>query len=46
MPLDAFVKTLPDSQLIYAGPGRYNVLAGSRIVTNTAGKPIIIKARP
>lgn len=46
VPLDAFVKTLPDSQLIYAGPGRYNVLAGSRIVTNTAGKPIIIKARP
>lgn len=41
--LDQFVSGLKDAQLIHAGGGRYNVLAGSRIVTNSAGQRISIE---
>ncbi len=45
VPLDAFVQSLPDAQLINAGRGRYNVLHGGRVVTNAAGMPITITAK-
>lgn len=41
--LDQFVSGLKDAQLIHAGGGRYNVLAGGRIVTNSAGQRISIE---
>lgn len=45
VPLDAFVQSLPDAQLIHAGYGRYNVLNGGRLVTNAKGAPITITAK-
>jgi len=45
VPLDAFVQSLPDAQLINAGRGRYNVLHGGRVVTNAEGMPITITAK-
>lgn len=45
VPLDAFVQSLPDAQLINAGRGRYNVLHGGRVVTNAKGMPITITAK-
>lgn len=44
--LDAFVAALPDAQLLYAGPGRFNVVAGGRIVTNTRGQRIAVEVKP
>lgn len=44
--VDAFVKALPDAQLISIGKGRYAVQAGGRIVTNAQGRPITITAKP
>lgn len=46
MPVDQFVKTLPDSRLVHAGQGVYNVRAGSGLVTNAAGQRITLKVRP
>ena len=45
VPLDTFVQTLPEAQLIHAGYGRYNVLQGGRVVTNTRGDRITITAK-
>ena len=45
VPLDAFVQSLPDAQLINAGRGRYNVMHGGRVVTNAEGMPITITAK-
>ena len=45
VPLDAFVQSLPDAQLINAGRGRYNVMHGGRVVTNAEGTPITITAK-
>ena len=45
VPLDAFVQALPESQLINAGYGRYNVVSGGRVVTNDKGMPITITAK-
>lgn len=45
VPLDAFVQSLPDSQLVHAGYGRYNVLVGERFVTNAKGDRITITAK-
>lgn len=44
--VDAFVKALPDAQLISIGKGRYAVQAGGRIVTNAQGRSITITAKP
>lgn len=46
VPLDEFVRVIPDAQLVHAGAGRYSVVQGGRLVTNTQGNPIIINARP
>lgn len=45
VPLEAFVQALPESQLIHAGYGRYNVVNGGRVVTNAKGMPITITAK-
>lgn len=45
VPLETFVQALPDSQLIHAGYGRYNVVNGGRVVTNAKGMPITITAK-
>lgn len=43
VPVDDVAKALPDSQLMYASEGAYYVLSGNRVVTNSQGKPIVIK---
>lgn len=43
VPLDQFVKSLPDAMLISAGAGRYNVRAGMGLVTNAQGQRITVK---
>lgn len=45
VPLETFVQSLPDSQLVHAGYGRYNVLVGERFVTNAKGERITITAK-
>lgn len=45
VPLETFVQSLPESQLINAGYGRYNVVSGGRVVTNAQGMPITITAK-
>ncbi len=42
MPVDQFIKQLPDASLVHAGQGRYNVRAGTGLVTNSAGKRITV----
>lgn len=44
MSAEDFTRLLPQLQLIYAGPGRYNVVGGGRIVTNAEGKRIVVEA--
>lgn len=46
MPLEQFVKSLPDAQLVHAGQGRYNVRAGNTLVTNSAGQRLLIGISP
>ena len=46
MPVDQFVKTLPDARLVHAGQGQYNVRAGNGLVTNAAGQRITLKVHP
>jgi hypothetical protein len=46
MPLDQFLKSLPDAQLVHAGQGQYNVRAGNTLVTNSAGKRITLRITP
>jgi hypothetical protein len=46
MRLDAFVQALPKASLVHAGQGRYNVRAGTGLVTNQAGERITIKVGP
>lgn len=38
VPVADFIKSLPGAELTYAGPGRFNVLAGGRPVTSADGK--------
>lgn len=45
VPLETFVQALPESQLVHAGYGRYNVLVGERFVTNAKGDRITITAK-
>jgi hypothetical protein len=45
VPLEQFVKGLPDASLVHAGQGRYNVRAGMGLVTNQQGKRITIEVR-
>lgn len=45
VPLDQFVKSLPDAALVNAGQGRYNIRAGMGLVTNSQGKRITIEVR-
>lgn len=45
MPLDQFIKSLPDAALVHAGQGRYNVRAGMGLVTNRQGQRITIEVR-
>lgn len=46
MPLDQFVKTLPDARLLHAGQGLYSVQAGNTLVTNSSGRRIILEVLP
>lgn len=46
VPLQAFVRSLPNATLVHAGQGRYNVRAGNSYVTNTNGAPITIQVAP
>lgn len=43
MNAEQFTAALPDAQLIIAGPGRYNVRSGERLITNSLGKRITIE---
>ncbi|WP_407059341.1 hypothetical protein ACKZDW_04275 (plasmid) [Ralstonia syzygii subsp. celebesensis] len=44
VPLETFVKQLPDASLMHAGQGRYAVKAGAGIVTlSPGGQPLIIR---
>lgn len=45
VPVDQFVKSLPDAALVHAGQGRYNIRAGMGLVTNSQGKRITIEVR-
>lgn len=40
-----FVAGLPSAQLVYAGPGQYNVLAGGRPVLNAKGERVRVKVQ-
>jgi hypothetical protein len=40
-----FVQGLPSAQLIYAGPGQYNVLAGGRPVLNAKGERVRVRVQ-
>ena len=42
VPVAEFVKALPGAELTYAGPGRYNVIAGGRPVMSADGKRRIV----
>lgn len=46
IPLDQFLKQLPDASLVHAGQGRYAVRAGQGFVTNAAGQRITIDLNP
>lgn len=46
MPLEQFLKQLPDASLVHAGQGRYAVRAGQGFVTNAAGQRITIDLNP
>lgn len=46
IPLDTFVKSLPDATLVHAGQGLYNVRAGNQLVVNKDGKRITLKVGP
>lgn len=43
MPASEFLQKLPTAQLVHAGQGRYNVKAGTSVVTNAEGKRIEIR---
>ncbi|WP_028354768.1 hypothetical protein [Bordetella petrii] len=43
VPLAEFVEGLPDAVLRHAGQGRYTVSAGTGLVLNQAGQPIIVE---
>jgi len=43
VPIEQFVKSLPDAALVHAGQGRYNIRAGMGLVTNSQGKRIMIE---
>jgi len=45
VPIADFVKNLPAAQLISLGSGRFTVLSGGRIATNSEGRPITINAK-
>jgi len=40
-----FAQSVPGQELMYAGPGRYAVMVQGRPVTNTQGRPIMIKVQ-
>lgn len=42
VPLDQFLKSLPNAALMHAGQGKYNVRAGMGMVTNQQGQRITI----
>ena len=42
VPVADFVKALPGAELTYAGPGRFNVIAGGRPVMSADGKRRIV----
>lgn len=45
VPLDVFVSSVPDAELVAVSNGVYNVVTGNRVATNSKGERIIIKAR-
>jgi len=46
IPLDRFIQQLPQSSLVHAGQGRYNIRAGQGFVTNNVGQRITIDLNP
>lgn len=46
VPIDQFIKQLPDASLVHAGQGLYNVRAGTGLVTNSQGQRIVVKVKP
>lgn len=46
MPVEQFVKQLPDSSLVHAGQGLYSVRAGTGYVLNSQGRRIVLKVAP
>lgn len=45
VPIEQFIKSLPDAALVHAGQGLYNVRAGMGLVTNQQGQRITIEVR-
>lgn len=45
MPVDQFLKALPDATLEPVAPGRFGVRAGGGIVMSPTGRPIIVEVR-
>lgn len=46
VPVAQFLQSIPDAQLVHAGQGRYNVRAGTTLVTNEQGKRITLQIGP
>lgn len=47
VPLDQFITQLPQASLVHAGQGKYNVRAGSGLVTTSPGGPrLTIEVKP
>jgi hypothetical protein len=43
VPVQTFLAQLPDATLVHAGQGLYAVQAGTTLVTNAAGAPVILR---
>lgn len=46
VPVAQFLQSIPDAQLVHAGQGRYNVRAGTTLVTNEQGRRITLQIGP
>lgn len=46
VPVDQFIKQLPDASLVHAGQGLYSVKAGTGFVLNSQGRRIVLKVKP
>lgn len=46
VPVEQFIKQLPDASLVHAGQGLYSVKAGTGFVLNSQGRRIVLKVSP